>query len=95
MTEQPVELVSTHYDGINIMTEQSVELVSTHYDSNWLKSSLRMFYDNHHDFVHRYGVYVSHMTTYMFRSSSSQSGSFLIHYLSPWVASLSAASFYQ
>jgi hypothetical protein len=24
MTEQFVELVSTHYDGINIMTEQSV-----------------------------------------------------------------------
>jgi hypothetical protein len=24
MTEQSVELVSTHYDGINIMTEQSV-----------------------------------------------------------------------
>jgi hypothetical protein len=31
-----------------------------------LKSSLRKFYDRHHDLVDRYGIYVSHITTDMF-----------------------------
>ena len=34
-----------------------------------LKSSLRKFYDRHHDLVDRYGISVSQMTTDMFHSS--------------------------
>jgi len=34
-----------------------------------LKSSLRTFYGCHHDFVDRYGIYVSQMTMDMFHMS--------------------------
>jgi len=34
-----------------------------------VKSSLQKFYGRHHDLVKRYGVYVSQMTTDMFRLS--------------------------
>jgi hypothetical protein len=36
-----------------------------------------------HDFVDRYGISVSQMTTIMFRFSKSQPGRFFIHDLSP------------
>jgi len=48
-----------------------------------LKSSLQAFYGRHHDLVNRYGVSVSQKITDMLRFSKSQSGSFLIHDLSP------------
>jgi hypothetical protein len=46
-----------------------------------LKSSLRKFYDHHHDLVDRYGIYVSQMTTDMFHLSWTLPGPFLIHNL--------------
>ena len=50
-----------------------------------LKSSLRKFYGRHHDLVNRYGVFVSQMTTDMFRLSYSLSGPIFILDLSPGV----------
>ena len=41
-----------------------------------LKSSLRKFYDRHHDLVDRYGISVSQMTTDMFHFVVSTSRSF-------------------
>jgi len=48
-----------------------------------LMLSLQTFYGRHHDLVNRYGVSVSQKTSDMLRFSKSQSGSFLIHDLSP------------
>ena len=45
-------------------------------------SYLRQCYGRHHDLVSSYGISVSQMTTDMFRLSSSQADSFLIHELS-------------
>ena len=48
-----------------------------------LKSSLRKFYDRHHDLGDRYGIFVSQMTTDMFHLSLTLSDPFLIHDISP------------
>jgi len=41
-----------------------------------MKSSLRKFYDRHHDLVGRYGISVSYMTTDMVHSSQSTTRSY-------------------
>jgi hypothetical protein len=48
-----------------------------------LKSSLRKFYDRHHDLVDRYGISLSKITTDMFPLSYALPGPFLIHDLLP------------
>jgi len=48
-----------------------------------LKSSLSKVYSRHHDLINPYVMYVSQMTTFMFRVSCSQSRSALVHELSP------------
>jgi hypothetical protein len=45
-------------------------------------SSLRKFYGHNHNFVDRYGIAVSQMTTDMFDLSQALPGPFLVHELS-------------
>jgi hypothetical protein len=45
-------------------------------------SSLRKFYGRNHNFVDRYGISVSQMTTDMFHLSQALPGPFLVHELS-------------
>ena len=48
-----------------------------------LKSSLRRFYDRHHNLANRYGIYLSQMTMDMFNLTQTLPGPFLVHDLSP------------
>ena len=48
-----------------------------------LKSSLCQFYGRHHDLLNRYSIYLSQITTDMFRLSKSQFVPYLIHDISP------------
>jgi hypothetical protein len=41
------------------------------------------FYGRHHSFVDRYGIYVSHMTTYVYHLLQTLHGPLLMHDLLP------------